>query len=29
MVAGLLGLVSGPVFHWLERRFVPWAGGQA
>jgi ABC-type nitrate/sulfonate/bicarbonate transport system permease component len=29
LVAALLGLVSGPAFHWLERRFVPWAGGQA
>ncbi len=24
MVAALLGLLSGPVFHWLERRLVPW-----
>jgi ABC-type nitrate/sulfonate/bicarbonate transport system permease component len=29
VVAAALGLSSGPAFHWLERRFVPWAGGQA
>jgi len=29
LAAALLGLISGPAFHWLERRFVPWAGGQA
>jgi ABC-type nitrate/sulfonate/bicarbonate transport system permease component len=29
VVAAALGLSSGPVFHWLERRFVPWAGDQA
>jgi len=29
LVASLLGLLSGPVFHLLERRFVPWVGGQA
>ena len=29
MVAALLGLLSGPVFHLLERRFVPWRSGQA
>jgi NitT/TauT family transport system permease protein len=29
MVAGALGLVSGPVFHLVERRFVPWRSGEA
>jgi ABC-type nitrate/sulfonate/bicarbonate transport system permease component len=29
LVAALLGLASGPVFHRLERRFVPWAGARA
>jgi ABC-type nitrate/sulfonate/bicarbonate transport system permease component len=29
VVAALLGLLSGPVFHRLERRFVPWAVGRA
>ncbi|MGO9231684.1 MAG: ABC transporter permease [Bryobacteraceae bacterium] len=29
LVAALLGLLSGPVFRQLERRFVPWAGAQA
>jgi NitT/TauT family transport system permease protein len=29
LVAALLGLASGPVFRWLDRRFVPWAGEQA
>jgi ABC-type nitrate/sulfonate/bicarbonate transport system permease component len=28
-VAALLGLLSGPVFHRLERRLVPWTGGRA
>ncbi|MFY9727091.1 MAG: ABC transporter permease [Bryobacteraceae bacterium] len=27
VVAALLGLLSGPVFHRLERRLVPWTGG--
>jgi ABC-type nitrate/sulfonate/bicarbonate transport system permease component len=29
MVAALLGLLSGPVFQLIERRLVPWTGGQA
>ena len=29
MVAAALGLMSGPVFRLLERRFVPWKSGQA
>jgi ABC-type nitrate/sulfonate/bicarbonate transport system permease component len=29
MVAAALGLLSGPVFHFLERRFVPWRSAQA
>ncbi len=29
MVAGVLGLLCGPVFHLLERHFVPWRSGQA
>jgi NitT/TauT family transport system permease protein len=29
MVAGVLGLLSRPVFHQLERHFVPWRSGQA
>jgi len=28
-VAALLGLLSNPVFHLIERRLVPWAGGRA
>jgi ABC-type nitrate/sulfonate/bicarbonate transport system permease component len=29
LVAAMLGLLTGPVLRQLERRFVPWAGGQA
>jgi ABC-type nitrate/sulfonate/bicarbonate transport system permease component len=29
IVAAALGLLSGPVFHVLERRFVPWKSGAA
>jgi NitT/TauT family transport system permease protein len=29
LVAALLGLASGPLFRLIERRSVPWAGGQA
>jgi len=29
MMAGFLGLVTGPLFHVLERHFVPWRSAQA
>ena len=29
MLAGVLGLLSGPMFQMIEHRFVPWRSGQA